>query len=56
MTPDHKICYSEYYVAVLDILGFKDLVQNELDENKYKIARYLEITKGFLNDNKGKSK
>lgn len=54
MTSDHQIGYSEYYVAVLDILGFKDLVLNELDENKYKIARYLEITKGLLNDNKGK--
>jgi hypothetical protein len=50
MTKDNQIGYSEYYVAFLDILGFKDLVLSELPEDKNRIERYFERTKVIIND------
>jgi hypothetical protein len=52
MTIDHQIGYSEYYVAFLDILGFKDLVLSETDGDKQIIDNYLKKIKEFINGNK----
>lgn len=38
-----KIEYSDYYVAFLDILGFKNLVKSKKEEDKEKINRYFSL-------------
>lgn len=45
ITIEPRIHYSEYYVAFLDVLGFKDLVLSDKDEEKIKLEKYFYTTK-----------
>jgi hypothetical protein len=40
---DEEFHYDEYFVAFLDILGFKDLVFSNLKKDKRRIAKYFSI-------------
>ncbi len=39
---EKEVKYEEYYVAHLDILGFKDMIKNKSCEEIYKIMKYAE--------------
>lgn len=50
MNNDSEIQYSDYYVAFLDILGFKNLVNNKKPEDMKKISKYFQLIKEITND------
>lgn len=50
MNNDSDIQYSDYYVAFLDILGFKNLVKSEKPEDIQKISTYFKLIKEITND------
>lgn len=44
-----NIIYSESYVAFLDILGFRNLVMSQKEEDRIKISKYLGIVDSAIN-------
>ena len=50
MSNSKGIQYSNYYVAFLDILGFKKLVKSTSQKDKIKIYNYFELIEDITND------
>lgn len=50
MTARNEMPYSEYYVAFLDVLGFKDLVKSAAPGDKERIYEYFSLVKEITRD------
>ncbi|MDD2462509.1 MAG: hypothetical protein PHI97_00770 [Desulfobulbus sp.] len=50
MRSNPEIEYTDYYVAFLDILGFKELAKSKNREDKKKIYTYFQLINSIIND------
>lgn len=50
MRSNPEIEYTDYYVAFLDILGFKELAKSKNREDKKKIYTYFQLINNIIND------